>query len=167
VNNHSTKFIPVPALALARHADPVSVSGVICALALAGCAPRHVATSLDRSEDLVRRWGRGQGSPSLAQILQAPARFGLRLLALAGQVLEGEVIEVPATERLRCLMVALGSLLATSQRPLDQHSDEELRRQAEDARRVAREAEALAQSYDRLLAAREIARRELRSGGVR
>lgn len=61
------------------------MSAILCRMAL-GKQATGVARKLGRSEDLVRGWARGDSSPSLAQILDAPATFASRLLATAGRL---------------------------------------------------------------------------------
>lgn len=131
MSQHNSKLHPVPSLALA----PVEVarerSAVAVRSALSACPAGVVAHRLHCSEDLVRRWGRGQGSPSLAQILGAPERFALRLLAAAGEVYvpPSTVCEVPPRERLWLLAAALGALIAATPHgvtSLEQFDDQEL-----------------------------------------
>lgn len=116
MSQHSPKLHPVPSLALAPVEIARERSAVAVRSALAACPAGVVAHRLRCSEDLVRRWGRGQGSPSLAQILQAPERFALRLIAAAGEVYlpPVAVCEVPPRERLWLLAAALGALIAAT-----------------------------------------------------
>lgn len=124
-----------------------------------------VARVLDRSEDLIRRWGRGQGSPSLVQILQAPERFGRRLLAGLDVVYAGEVGEVPLRERAWSCAAALGRLLAMARSDeLTHHTDEELEEMARHARQVAEEAQRIERAALRVLQARRAQQREARYG---
>lgn len=121
MTTHTTSIVPVPQLALSRIELAHERSARVCHLALTDCPADIVARRVDRSADLVRRWGRGQGSPTLTQILASPERFALRLLALAGEsVAPSTVIEVSPWERLRLAMSTLGALLAETPRDVDE-----------------------------------------------
>lgn len=157
---HTTFVAPDLSLALAPRGEPTRVSATLCALALGACAPRLVARRLARSEDLVRRWGRGEGSPSLVQILGAPETFGRRLAADLGLLYRpaAVVVEVPPRERLLLCSVALGRLLASTPRgldSLDQLTDQELEQQVADWQAVVDEAQRGRDAAARVLAARE------------
>lgn len=131
MSQHSKNLVPVPTLALVAADQARERSAEAVRAALSACPAGVVAHRLRCSEDLVRRWGRGQGSPSLAQILGAPERFALRLLAAAGEVYlpQVAVCEVPPRERLWLLAAALGALIAATPRGIDsleQFDDQEL-----------------------------------------
>lgn len=130
MKSHTPIFAPLPALALASVDVRHERSARACREALALCSAGVVAHRLRCHEDLVRRWARGQGSPTLTQVLAAPERFVLALLAAAGRVYSPpvEVVEVPPAERLRLILVTLAALLASTghRDQLDQYSDEEL-----------------------------------------
>lgn len=162
MRTHALKLTPAPALALAVREDPASRSARVVSLALDVCPPRLVASALGCSDDLVRRWGRGQGSPSLLQVFGGPERFGRRLLAAAGETYQAaEVCEVNLRERLWLLSVGLGRLLVVA-RPerIDWHTPEELREIARTAREVAEEADRIARAADRARLAKEQPREE-------
>lgn len=162
MRTHALKLAPAPALALAVREDPASRSARAVSLALDVCSPRLVASSLGCSDDLVRRWGRGQGSPSLVQVFGSPERFGRRLLAAAGETYRApEVCEVNLRERLWLISVNLGKLmLAARPERLDWHTPEELREIARTAREVADEADRIARAADRARLAKEQPREE-------
>lgn len=164
---HTTILTPFPALALAPRREPARASATLCVLALTACPARHVAPRIDRSEDLVRRWGRGEGSPSLVQILQAPESFGRRLATGLGVLLAPtEVVEVPPRERLYLCSVSLGRLLASTPRGLDsleQLSDQELEQQVRDWQAHVDEAQRGRDAVLRVIQARE-ARRQADKG---
>lgn len=162
--NHTATLALVQPVALAAHQAPASHAAVLCAAALDACPAEVVARRLDRSADLIRRWGRGQGSPSLVQILQAPERFARRLLVGLGAVYAGEVLEVPLRERAWSCAAALGRLLAMAHGELQEHTDAELEEMARTARQVAEEAQRVATAAERVLQARRLAEREARYG---
>lgn len=163
--NHSPFVAPSPSLALVRREAPARAAATLCALAFDDCAPRLVARGVHRSEDLVRRWGRGEGSPSLVQLLQAPERFGRRLAADLGALYAPavEVGEVPPRERLWLASKALGRLLATTPQTLDsldQLSDDELRQQLRDWQTFVDESERGRDAVARVLREREAQRQQ-------
>lgn len=165
MHNHTATLALVQPVALAAHQAPASHAAVLCAAALDACPAEVVARRLDRSADLIRRWGRGQGSPSLVQILQAPERFARRLLVGLGAVYAGEVIEVPLRERAWSCAAALGRLLAMAHSDqLQGHTDAELEEMARTSRQVAEEAQRIADAAERVLQARRAAAREARYG---
>lgn len=129
--SHTTSVASRSPLALVRLDRAREQSAVAVVEALDDCPASEVSRVLRCSPDLVRRWGRGQGSPTLAQVLASPDRFALRLLAAAGRVYEppAEVVEVSPRERLLMLLTALGALLGATPHGLDsleQYGDEEL-----------------------------------------
>lgn len=148
---HTPNLLPAPALALVPADVRHERSARACREALALCPAGVVAHRLRCHEDLVRRWARGQGSPTLTQVLASPERFALSLLAAAGRVYAPpvEVVEVPPAERLRLLTIALAALLGSTglRDVLEQYSDEELaerdRRYAEIESQAARERAAI------------------------
>lgn len=105
---HSTNLAlqVVPASAPPRRG--AEMSALLCRLAL-GQQATSVARRLGRSEDLVRGWARGDSSPSLAQILDAPPAFASRLLATAGKLYTAPAVRLPIRDRLWLCGVALGS----------------------------------------------------------
>lgn len=102
------------------------MSAVLCRMAL-GKQATSVARRLGRSEDLVRGWARGDSSPSLAQILDAPEAFASRLLATAGRLYSPPAVALPIRDRLWLCGVALGHCYTIlDNRDLSQLSDDEI-----------------------------------------
>lgn len=130
MSDHALKIVPLQAPALALVDVRHERSARACREALTLCPAGLVAHRLRCSEDLVRRWGRGQGSPTLSQVLASPERFALALLAAAGRVYEPPVavVEVSPAGRLRALLVVVGALCASTptDKALEEYTDEEL-----------------------------------------
>jgi len=160
VKTHTRKFGPTPALALARVDAAREQSALIVVEALDSCPASEVSRVLRCSPDLVRRWGRGQGSPTVAQVMASPERFARSLLAAAGRVYAPppvEVVEVPVAESLGLLLSALGALIAATPGGVDdlaEYTDEELTRRDESLKEVEREAGAQREAIRRVREAR-------------
>lgn len=108
MNSHTTSLALIE-----TDTTPADKSARVVSVALESCSAAVVARRLGCTPDRVRQWTRpGQGSPRLDRVFASPERFALRLLALAGQVYAGEVVEAPVRERLWCCTVALGRCLS-------------------------------------------------------
>lgn len=146
---HSTNLALqiVPASASPRRGT--EMSAVLCRLAL-GQQATSVARRLGRSEDLVRGWARGDSSPSLAQILDAPPAFASRLLATAGRLYAPAAMRLPIRDRLWLCHVALGHCAAVvgPHRDVRDLSDEELSDLRSKARTLREEAARLEGEID-------------------
>lgn len=146
---HSTNLAlqVVPASAPPRRG--AEMSALLCRLAL-GQQATSVARRLGRSEDLVRGWARGDSSPSLAQILDAPPAFASRLLATAGKLYTAPAVRLLIRDRLWLCGVALGSCYTTlGSRDLRELSGEELEQLRRSATTVRHEAERIEGDVDR------------------
>lgn len=115
MKNHSpnVELAQVSALAIVdpRHER----SARVVREALTVCPASVVARRLDCHEDNVRRWGRGQGSPTMSQVMASPERFALALLAAAGRVYEPpvEVVEISVGEMIEMLTRALAAVVSS------------------------------------------------------
>ncbi len=149
IHTATLALVQTPAL------GPLDKSASLVSLTLGDCSAELVSRRLGCSAELVRRWGRGQGSPRLDQILGSPERFARRLLARAGELYLPAPAEVPLRERLWLVMAAIGAISAElSGLPRDAELDavqerarlqriaNEARKASEHALDVARKAEA-------------------------
>jgi len=150
-NIHSTSVIldMVPASA-PRHKG-AEMSAILCRLTLGEDSPA-IARRIGRSRDLVAGWARGESSPSLAQILDAPEAFAARLLATAGRLYTPPAVHLPIRDRVWLCGVALGSCFTTlGSRELKDMSREELEQLRRSTTTVRHEAERIEGDIDREL----------------
>lgn len=155
MKEHSTNLALQLVPASAPPKRGAEMSAVLCRLALAGQATA-VARKLGRSEDLVRGWARGDSSPSLAQILDAPQAFAMRLVAATGRLYAPPFVALPIRDRLWLCGVALGHCYTTL-------GNRDLREMGEDdLKQLERSAESLAQEVDRIR--HDISQERLRRG---
>ena len=153
IHNTSLALVQTPAL------GPLDKSASLVAITLGDCSAELVSRRLGCSSELVRRWGRGQGSPRLDQILGSPERFARRLLARAGELYLPAPVEVPLRERLWLVMAAIGAISAElSGLPRDAELDQvqeraRLQRIADEARKASEHALDVARKAEAQLAA--------------
>jgi hypothetical protein len=149
VSKHSSNLALqlVPASVSPRRG--AEMSAILCRLALNGQAA-GVARKLGRSEDLVRGWARGDSSPSLVQILDAPAAFASRLLASAGRLYAPSFVTLPIRDRLWLCGVALGNCYTIiGNRDLQDLSDDEIEQLRRRNASVRAESERIEADLDR------------------